>query len=116
MVLDRMPRQAVKPTQVEDCACLGIYRESLYWRLVLLLIAPKHASCSIKAETAGQTARGTLAAVFEKLGYGFEHATWRNSYLTMTLELRFKDPSAPKKSFSPPLNRLGSVERCLDGL
>ncbi|KAK9443513.1 hypothetical protein VB005_02792 [Metarhizium brunneum] len=59
---------------------------------------------------------GALAAVFEKLGYGFENATWRNVYLTMTLELRFKDPAAPKKPFSPPLNRLGSAERCLDGV
>ncbi|KAF5133027.1 hypothetical protein E5D57_003649 [Metarhizium anisopliae] len=34
----------------------------------------------------------------------------------MTLELRFKDPAAPKKSFPPPLNRLGSIERCLNGV
>jgi alkyl sulfatase BDS1-like metallo-beta-lactamase superfamily hydrolase len=58
----------------------------------------KHA---VFADTGDAAAREALAAVYERLGYGSENATWRTFYLTGALELR----NPPKPS---PLGDLGA--------
>ena len=50
--------------------------------------AAELASHAVFAEPDNDAARELLAAVLERLGYGAENATWRNSYLTGAKELR----------------------------
>ena len=53
-----------------------------------LRFAAELASHAVFAEPDHDAARELLAAVLERLGYGAENATWRNSYLTGAKELR----------------------------
>ena len=53
-----------------------------------LRFAAELASHAVFAEPDNDAARQLLAAVLERLGYGAENATWRNSYLTGAKELR----------------------------
>ncbi len=55
-----------------------------------LRFAAELASHAVFAEPDHDAARELLAAVLERLGYGAENATWRNSYLTGAQELRAK--------------------------
>jgi alkyl sulfatase BDS1-like metallo-beta-lactamase superfamily hydrolase len=53
-----------------------------------LRFAAELASHAVFAEPDNDAARELLASVLERLGYGAENATWRNSYLTGAHELR----------------------------
>ena len=53
-----------------------------------LRFAAELASHAVFAEPGNDAARQLLAAVLQRLGYGAENATWRNSYLTGAKELR----------------------------
>jgi alkyl sulfatase BDS1-like metallo-beta-lactamase superfamily hydrolase len=53
-----------------------------------LRFAAELASHAVFAEPGDPAARELLATVLERLGYGAENATWRNSYLTGAHELR----------------------------
>lgn len=53
-----------------------------------LRFAAELASHAVFAEPDHRAARELLAAVLERLGYGAENATWRNSYLVGAHELR----------------------------
>ena len=53
-----------------------------------LRFAAELASHAVFAEPGNDAAREMLASVLERLGYGAENATWRNSYLTGARELR----------------------------
>jgi len=53
-----------------------------------LRFAAELASHAVFAEPGHAGAREQLAEVLERLGFGAENATWRNSYLTGALELR----------------------------
>jgi alkyl sulfatase BDS1-like metallo-beta-lactamase superfamily hydrolase len=55
-----------------------------------LRFAAELASHAVFAEPDHDAARELLATVLERLGYGAENATWRNSYLTGAQELRAK--------------------------
>jgi alkyl sulfatase BDS1-like metallo-beta-lactamase superfamily hydrolase len=43
------------------------------------------------------SAKAMLADVFEKLGVGAENATWRNNYLSQSLDLRRGSPTTAKR-------------------
>jgi alkyl sulfatase BDS1-like metallo-beta-lactamase superfamily hydrolase len=53
-----------------------------------LRFAAELASHAVFAQADNGNARELLASVLERLGYGAENATWRNSYLTGAEELR----------------------------
>ena len=53
-----------------------------------LRFAAELASHAVFAEPDSDAARELLASVLERLGYGAENATWRNSFLTGAAELR----------------------------
>ncbi len=53
-----------------------------------LRFAAELASHAVFAEPGDPAARELLATILERLGYGAENATWRNSYLTGASELR----------------------------
>ena len=53
-----------------------------------LRFAAELASHAVFAQPDDPAARELLAATLERLGYGAENATWRNSYLTGAQELR----------------------------
>jgi alkyl sulfatase BDS1-like metallo-beta-lactamase superfamily hydrolase len=53
-----------------------------------LRFAAELASHAVFAQPDDRAARELLATVLERLGYGAENATWRNSYLTGARELR----------------------------
>jgi alkyl sulfatase BDS1-like metallo-beta-lactamase superfamily hydrolase len=53
-----------------------------------LRFAAELASHAVFAEAGHAAARDLLATILERLGYGAENATWRNSYLTGARELR----------------------------
>ena len=53
-----------------------------------LRFAAELASHAVFAEPDHEAARELLASALERLGYGAENATWRNSYLTGAKELR----------------------------
>ena len=53
-----------------------------------LRFAAELASHAVFADPGDQAARELLATILERLGYGSENATWRNSYLTGARELR----------------------------
>ena len=53
-----------------------------------LRFAAELASHAVFADPDNDAARELLATVLERLGYGAENATWRNSYLTGAKELR----------------------------
>jgi alkyl sulfatase BDS1-like metallo-beta-lactamase superfamily hydrolase len=53
-----------------------------------LRFAAELASHAVFAEPGDEAARELLASALERLGYGAENATWRNSYLTGAHELR----------------------------
>ena len=53
-----------------------------------LRFAAELASHAVFADPGHQAARELLATILERLGYGAENATWRNSYLTGARELR----------------------------
>ena len=53
-----------------------------------LRFAAELASHAVFAEPDNDAAREMLASALERLGYGAENATWRNSYLTGARELR----------------------------
>ena len=53
-----------------------------------LRFAAELASHAVFAEPGNAAARDLLATILERLGYGAENATWRNSYLTGASELR----------------------------
>jgi alkyl sulfatase BDS1-like metallo-beta-lactamase superfamily hydrolase len=55
-----------------------------------LRFAAELASHAVFAEPDHDAARELLASVLQRLGYGAENATWRNSYLTGAHELRTK--------------------------
>jgi alkyl sulfatase BDS1-like metallo-beta-lactamase superfamily hydrolase len=53
-----------------------------------LRFAAELASHAVFADPGNDAAREMLASALERLGYGAENATWRNSYLTGARELR----------------------------
>ncbi|OQV03094.1 hypothetical protein CLAIMM_08186 [Cladophialophora immunda] len=68
------------------------------------------------AATQGQC-REMLAVVFEKLGFGAENATWRNFYLSQSMDLKTGKPSRAKNaSRLAPFAPDHSVEQWLGSL
>jgi len=73
----------------------------------------KHA---VFADPGDAAARGALADVYQRLGYGAENATWRNFYLTGALELRHGVKPPPIASLGAGMAAALTIEQLFDTL
>jgi linear primary-alkylsulfatase len=73
----------------------------------------KHA---VFADPGDAVARGALADVYQRLGYGAENATWRNFYLTGALELRHGVKPPPIASLGAGMAAALTIEQLFDTL
>jgi len=73
----------------------------------------KHA---VFADESNAEAKGLLADVYERLGFGSENGTWRNFYLQGATELRTGDPGPVVSLVSPEMVAALSVDQLFDAI
>jgi alkyl sulfatase BDS1-like metallo-beta-lactamase superfamily hydrolase len=71
---------------------------------------------AVFAEPDNARAKGLLAGVYDRLGYGSENGTWRNFYLTGSHELRNGIIESPLVTGSAELLRALTVEQLFDAI
>jgi alkyl sulfatase BDS1-like metallo-beta-lactamase superfamily hydrolase len=71
---------------------------------------------AVFADPGDQEARETLAAVYQRLGFGAENGTWRNFYLTAALELRSGTARVDFELSNPEVVSALTVDQLIDSL